>query len=98
MPEQNAEQELLQLVKEIRDNQQKQIAQQSEFQKLQVELSELFRKQYDRASDIQDRAEAVQERGRALMAGAQRAVRFILGAVAVLLAILVWLLLRFKIR
>lgn len=82
--------ETLSLLREIRDQQRRQLERQEEALSLQREQFALFKQQYDRAERINDRAEALQVRGAGLVNAARRLLWVVLPLIALLLAILFW--------
>jgi uncharacterized membrane protein (DUF106 family) len=84
---------IVNLLTEIRDNQQKQLQHQQEALALQKEQFELVQIQYKKAEKLQDRAESLQEKGHAMMGVARKALAIILPIVIVLVIYLSWLIL-----
>lgn len=82
------------LLEEVRDNQKVQIDRQAESLALQKEQYQVFLKQHEKTSRIQERAEAIQEKSSNLVNRIQRFVPFAIAAVFVLVLYLTWLLFR----
>lgn len=90
----DAAQQLLQVLSEIRENQKHQLARQEEALALQREHFAVLQRQVERAEKIQDRAERLQDRS-AQLVGVARKIQIV--AIPLLLAILLyvsWLLFR----
>jgi ElaB/YqjD/DUF883 family membrane-anchored ribosome-binding protein len=82
------------LLEEVRDNQRTQVERQAESLAIQKEQYQVFLKQQEKTSQLQDRAEAIQARSSRLIANVQRFVPFAMVAVAVLIGFVAWLLFR----
>ena len=82
------------LLEEVRDNQRTQLERQAESLAIQKEQFQVFLKQQEKTSQLQDRAEAIQVRSSHLIANVQRFVPFAMAAVAVLIGFVAWLLFR----
>ncbi|MDR7133809.1 uncharacterized membrane protein (DUF106 family) [Lysobacter niastensis] len=80
----------LSLLREIRDQQRRQLERQEEALSLQREQFALYKQQYDRAQRINEHSEALQARRAGLMTAARRMLWIVLPLIALLLAILFW--------
>lgn len=87
-------QPLVDILKEIRDNQKLQLDRQTDALTLQREQIALVQRHTERTERIQDRAEHIQEKGAQLVAGARRSLAVILPIVIVLIIYLSWLIFR----
>ena len=87
-------QPLVNILKEIRDNQKLHLDRQAESLALQREQFALVQRQTERTERIQDRAEHIQESGAQLVAGARKSLAVILPIVIVLILYLSWLIFR----
>lgn len=87
--------DILDLLKQIRDNQKAQIAAQEEALDLQRLSYELARRQFERADRIQDRAEMIQDSGARLVAVARKSVFVVIPILVILIGYVSWLLFRF---
>jgi len=88
------DEEIIALLGEIRDGQQRQLALQDESLSLQRRHLEQVERQFERAERIQQRAEALQDRSAAIVAVARRALWVVLPLIALLLGILFWMMFR----
>jgi uncharacterized membrane protein (DUF106 family) len=79
--------ELIGLLKQIRDNQEKQLAQQRE-------MVDLYRRQYERAEKLQERAESLQDRSAGMIATARKVMFIVLPIIILLIVYLSFLLFR----
>jgi uncharacterized membrane protein (DUF106 family) len=86
--------QLLEILKEIKQNQRVQLEGQKEALSLQREQYEMARRQFDRAEKIQDRAEEIQNSGASMMRTARRVLAIILPVVIGLVIYLSWLIFR----
>ena len=82
------------LLEEVRDNQRTQLEHQAESLAIQKEQFQVFLKQQEKTSQLQDRAEAIQARSSHLMANVQRFIPMAMAAVIVLIGFVAWLLFR----
>ena len=80
---------------EIRNNQQQQLALQAEALALQRENFELIKRQFDRAERIQVRAEQIQDSGAKLVTAARKSLYVVIPVIIVLIAYVSWLLFSF---
>lgn len=94
MSESRQTDEMVSLLKEIRDNQAKQLEVQSEAVNMQREQFRMFKDQYDKTSKLTGRAEDVQEKARLLMDKAGKVFAIILPILIVAIGYLTWLMLR----
>jgi hypothetical protein len=86
--------EILELLKEIRENQRIQIARQEEALDLQRQNVDIAKRQFDRAEMIQDRAERIQDSGASLVAVARKSVFIVIPIIVILIGYVSWLLFR----
>ena len=82
------------LLEEVRDNQRTQLEHQAESLAIQKEQFQIFLKQQEKTSQLQDRAEAIQAKSSNLIKNVQRFVPFAMVAVAVLIGFVAWFLFR----
>ena len=90
----NDDREMLDVLKEIRGNQQALLEGQRESLQIQREQFELARTQFERAEKLQERAELLQDRGSSMMLAARRVLAVILPIVIGLVIYLSWLIFR----
>ena len=88
------ETEILKVLKELREGQERQLHQQSEALELQRANFALVKEQFDRATQIQDRAEKIQEPGAQLMAVARKSAKVVVPMILLLLLCIAWLIFR----
>ena len=88
------DQEVLELLREIKQNQKTQLEGQQQALSLQREQFEMARQQFDRAEQLQGRAERLQDSGAGMMRAARRVLAVILPVVIALLIYLSWLIFR----
>jgi uncharacterized membrane protein (DUF106 family) len=86
--------QLLDLLREIRDGQRLALERQAQALELQRSQMELVRQQAERSERIQERAERLQDRGAAMMRAARIATGVITAIVVLLVLFLGWLLFR----
>ncbi len=84
-------QEMIALLREIRDNQQRMLERQAEH-------TGLVREQAERASRIQDRAEQIQARSAQLVSGSRKVLAVLLPVIVALIAYVTWLIFRYTLR
>ena len=90
----DSEQELLEAVREIRRNQERQLAGMEQSLEMQRQQFEMARTQFERADRLNDRAEKIQESGARMMATARIALVVLLPIIFFLLIYLTWLIMR----
>jgi CYTH domain-containing protein len=86
--------EILSLLKEIRDNQAKQLELQSEAVNMQREQFRMFTEQYEKTSKLTGRAEDVQEKARLLMDKAGKVFAVIIPLLIIAIGYFTWLMFR----
>ena len=86
--------QIARLLEEVRDNQRTQLERQAESLAIQKEQFQVFLKQQEKTSQLQDRAEAIQAKSSQLVTRVQRFVPFAMAAVVILIGFVAWLLLR----
>jgi Na+/H+-translocating membrane pyrophosphatase len=86
--------QVAELLREIRDGQRLALERQTEALALQRAQMDLVRQQAERNERIQGRAEALQERGATMMRTARRATVVLVAIVAALVLYLGWILIR----
>lgn len=84
--------EWLELLSEIRDNQQRQVSIQEQALALQRQNFELVKQQFDRAERLHERAERIQDSGARLMAVARKSLYLVLPVLVALIAYVSWLI------
>jgi hypothetical protein len=94
MDDRSSSDEMAALLREIRDNQRRQIEMQTQALGLQREQYGLFKEQYEKASRLQDRAEDLQEKSRALVEKGRKAFMVIVPLLIAAIAYLTWLMVR----
>lgn len=90
----NEDREIVDVLKEIRENQKIQIAKQTEALEMQLQNLQLVKRQFERAERIQDRAERIQDSGARLVAVARKSVFIVIPILVALLVYVSWLLFR----
>jgi hypothetical protein len=80
----------LAVLREIRDDQRRQIERQAEALALQREQFELYKRQYDRAERINDRTEAFQSRQAGMFVFIRRLLFVVVPLLALLIALAFW--------
>jgi len=86
--------DLVELLKSIRSNQETQLHRQQEALELQKEQYEMVKKQFVRAEKLQDRAESIQNSSARLMGAARKTLVVILPIIFGLIVYLSWLIFR----
>jgi len=86
--------QIARFLEEVRDNQRTQLERQAESLAIQKEQFQVFLKQQEKTSQLQDRAEAIQAKSSQLVTRVQRFVPYAMAAVAVLIGFVAWLLFR----
>ena len=86
--------QITRLLEEVRDNQRTQLERQAESLAIQKEQFQVFLKQQEKTSQLQDRAEAIQAKSSQLVTRVQRFVPLAMAAVVILIGFVAWLLLR----
>ena len=84
--------EQLQLLREIRDNQQLQLSQQTESLAVQKKQFDLYFKQYEKTVQLQDRAERIQERSSDLVEKSRKLFTYLVPILLLLVIYLFWIL------
>lgn len=87
-------QQLEAILKDIRDNQKRQLERQTEALALQREQFALIQKQAERHERIQDRAESIQTKGAQMVAVARKTLFLLLPIVILLIIYVSWLIFR----
>jgi len=86
--------QVVRLLTEIRDAQQRQLARQEEALRLQREQFAIFQRQAARAEQLQNRAEKIQDKSAQVIGTARRALFLVLPIVVLLIVYVSWLLFR----
>jgi len=86
--------QVVRLLTEIRDAQQRQLARQEEALRLQREQFAIFQRQAERAEQLQNRAEKIQDKSAQVIGTARRALFLVLPIVVLLIVYVSWLLFR----
>lgn len=86
--------EILEVLRDIRSNQHKQLEGLQESLSLQLKQYDMARTQFERAERLNDRAEQIQETGARMMSTARKTMVVILPVVIFLVIYLSWLIFR----
>ena len=86
--------QIARFLEEVRDNQRTQLERQAESLAIQKEQFQVFLKQQEKTSQLQDRAEAIQAKSSQVVTRVQRFVPLAMAAVVILIGFVAWLLLR----
>jgi len=90
----NSDQEILETLRDIRSNQERQLEGLNESLNMQREQFEMARTQFERAERLNDRAEKIQETSANMVATARKAMVIILPVIFFLVVYLSWLIFR----
>jgi len=86
--------QIITLLKEIRDAQQEQLKRQDKALALQQEQYAMVKIQFDRAEKLNDKAEAIQKKSASLIANAGKLFKIIVPILILLIAYLSWQMFR----